>query len=67
MPNHKQEHRTIPIEETSFASGGLKQTGNIRPNRLFTADTYIILYRTGIIKKEKLDRVVNKVVEIIEA
>lgn len=57
----------IPIEDTSFKSGGLKQTSNIRPNRLFTADTHIILYRVGTIKKEKLDHVVNKVVEILEA
>ena len=55
----------ISIDDADFASGSLKQPGNIRPNRLFTADTHIILYRIGIIKKDKLNQVVEKVVEII--
>lgn len=48
----------ILIEETDFKSGSLQQAGNIRPNRLFTADI-------GSISREKLDQVVNKIVEII--
>lgn len=56
----------ISVDDADFESGGLKQPSNIRPNRLFTADTHIILYRIGTIKKEKLNRVVNKVVEIIK-
>jgi mRNA interferase MazF len=43
----------IPIEDTDFISGGLKQSGNIRPNRLFTADNSIILYRAGSINRTK--------------
>ncbi len=56
----------IPINDTNFASGSLKQPGNIRPNRLFTADSHIILYRVGSIKAEKLAEIVAKVVEIIK-
>ena len=55
----------ISIDDTDFASGSLKQPSNIRPNRLFTADTHIVLYRIGVIKKDKLNRVIEKVVEII--
>lgn len=33
----------ISLDDADFASGNLKQPGNIRPNRLFTADTHIIL------------------------
>lgn len=55
----------ISIEESDFVSGSLKQAGNIRPNRLFTADNHIILYRIGVIKRDKLTQVVEKVVEII--
>jgi mRNA interferase MazF len=57
----------IPVDDTDFESGGLKQSSNVRPNRLFTADTHIILYRAGSIKKDKLNHVINKVVEIISA
>ncbi len=55
----------ISIDETDFESGSLRQAGNIRPNRLFTADNRIILYRVGIIKKDKLAQAIEKVVEII--
>ena len=56
----------IPINDTDFSSGSLKQPGNIRPNRLFTADSHIILYRVGSIKPETLAEIVEKVVEIIK-
>jgi mRNA interferase MazF len=57
----------ISLDDTDFASGGLKQPGNIRPNRLFTADTHIILYRVGSIKAEKLSQVIDKIVSILRA
>ncbi|MEK6535774.1 MAG: type II toxin-antitoxin system PemK/MazF family toxin [Thermodesulfobacteriota bacterium] len=56
----------ISIDETDFESGNLKQSGNIRPNRLFTADSHIILYRAGHIKNDKLNQVIEKLVEIIK-
>jgi mRNA interferase MazF len=55
----------ISIDDADFASGSLRQVGNIRPNRLFTADSRIILYQVGSIRKEKLIQVIEKVVEII--
>jgi mRNA interferase MazF len=55
----------ISIDEADFESGGLRQAGNIRPNRLFTADNRIILYRVGVIKKDKLTQAIEKVIEII--
>jgi len=57
----------ISIDDTDFASGSLKQPGNIRPNRLFTADTHIILYRVGSIRDEKLAQVLDKLIEIIKS
>jgi len=56
----------ISIDEADFESGGLRQAGNIRPNRLFTADNRIILYRVGVIKTDKLTQAIEKVVEIIK-
>ena len=57
---------SISVNDTDFASGSLRQPGNIRPNRLFTAGSHIILYRAGSIKKEKLTQVVERIVEIIK-
>jgi len=56
----------ISIDDSDFDVGSLKQSGNIRPNRLFTVDSHIILYRAGHIKDEKLSRVIEKLIEIIK-
>jgi mRNA interferase MazF len=61
-----RDNYAISFEDIDFETGGLKQASNIRPNRLFTADNQIILYRVGRIKNEKLDQVIEKVIEIIK-
>jgi mRNA interferase MazF len=58
---------SIPLAQTDFASGSLNQPlSNVRPNRLFTADSNIIAYCAGKLSKAKTDEVINKVIEIIE-
>ena len=61
-----KDNYAISEDQNDFASGSLNQESNIRPNRLFTADNQIILYRIGNIKKIKLDQVINKIIEIIK-
>jgi mRNA interferase MazF len=56
----------ITLQSSDFSDGGLNQTSNIRPNRLFTADRGIILYKAGQLKTEKLNEAIAKIVEIIE-
>lgn len=60
------DNYAIPVDDKDFASGNLKQSGNIRPNRVFTADAHIILHRIGTIKREKLTEVIDRLVEIIK-
>ena len=60
-----QDKYAIPINDDDFEVGGLKKLSNIRPNRIFTADTHLVLYRVGTIKKGKLTDVIERVVEII--
>jgi mRNA interferase MazF len=62
-----KDNYAISLDDADFESGGLKQASNIRPNRLFTADTHIILYRVGNIKKVKLNQLVQSIIEIITA
>src|SRR4051794_14131204 len=50
----------VPLIDGDFTSGGLRQASNIRPNRLFTAETSIILYRAGTISTAKLQEVRTK-------
>lgn len=55
----------IVVNDNDFETGGLKQPSNIRPNRIFTADTHIILYRIGNLKNVKVSEVIESIVEII--
>ena len=61
-----RDQYAIELDDADFESGGLKQKSQIRPNRLFTADTRIILYRAGHLKPEKVREVLARVVEILK-
>jgi mRNA interferase MazF len=60
-----KDNYAIPLEAGDFETGTLKQTSNIRPNRIFTADSHIILYQVGSLKPGKLTEVVDEIVDII--
>jgi len=55
----------ILIDEKDFDEGGLNQRSHIRPNRIFTADSSIILYPVGHLKKKTIDDVIGKLIEIL--
>jgi mRNA interferase MazF len=57
----------VSLEERDFQSGSLKQSSNIRPNRLFTADQAIVLYRAGSIAGRKVEEVVDRLIQIVRA
>ncbi len=57
----------LPMDDADFNRGSLKQSSNIRPNRLFTADSHLILYSIGILKPGKVDAVTDAIVEILRA
>lgn len=57
----------VPIGDTDFTSGGLRQESNVRPARLFTADSAIVLYRAGILSPDRVQEIIEKLVEIIRA
>jgi mRNA interferase MazF len=56
----------IPLLSSDFASGNLNQDSNIRPNRLFTADSTIVLYSAGALLQEKMEDIIAKLIEIIK-
>jgi mRNA interferase MazF len=62
---YTKDSYTIPINDEDFKDGNLRQISNIRPNRIFTADTSIILYKVGALKKKVINKVVNKIIEIV--
>ena len=57
----------IPILDRDFGAGSLKQPSNVRPNRIFTADSGIVLYQVGRLRADKLDSVIERIVQILRA
>ncbi len=57
---------SITVNAHDFDSGRLRQSSNVRPNRIFTADSQIVLYRIGSLKRGKLAEVIDRVIEIIQ-
>jgi mRNA interferase MazF len=60
-----KDEYSISLDDRDFICGSLKKRSNIRPNRIFTADRHIILYRVGRLKEEKLNEVIEKIVQIL--
>jgi mRNA interferase MazF len=58
---------SIPLSNNDFESGGLNRSSNIRPNRIFTADSNIVISSAGRVGSNKLDQVINQIVSILQA
>jgi len=63
----KKDDYSISLQNADFKSGTLHQNSFIRPNRLFTADARIVLYKAGDIKNPKMDEVIDKIIAIIKS
>ena len=60
-----EDRYAVSMDESDFEEGSLRKRSNVRPNRIFTADSKIILYKAGHIKSSKIDEVVNRIIEIL--
>ncbi|MBW2222504.1 MAG: type II toxin-antitoxin system PemK/MazF family toxin [Deltaproteobacteria bacterium] len=56
---------SISLNVLDFESGNLNKKSNIRPNRIFTADQKILLYKAGHLKKEKIEETIERLIEIL--
>lgn len=63
----REDGYSIRLEGYDFVSGGLNKSSRIRPNRLFPADSGIVLYRAGQISPEKLNETIAKLIVILDA
>lgn len=58
---------SISLSDSDFDKGSLNKISNVRPNRLFTADKNIIIYKLGNINKSKHNQVVKAIIKLLEA
>ncbi len=56
----------VPLSSDDFISGALSQPSNVRPNKLFTADSQTVLYRVGKVRQFLLDDVINRITEVLQ-
>lgn len=57
---------SVVIKSSDFETGSLQQISNARPNRIFTADSNIILYKAGNLKQSKTIEIIDKLIELIK-
>ena len=64
---YTRDNYAVSLTDNDFQAGTLKQPSNVRPNRIFTADGHIVLYRVGGLRVEKLNEIIQKVIDIIRS
>jgi mRNA interferase MazF len=62
-----RDRHAVALCESDFDSGSLHKTSNVRPNRIFTADSGIIIYSAGRVHNAKVSEVVDKLVALLHA
>lgn len=56
----------VLLDEDDFETGAIKRKSNVRPNRIFTADSHIILYQIGRLKSKKINKVIESIIDILK-
>ena len=61
----REDRYSVRLDAADFVSGGISQSSRIRPNRLFTADSAIVVYRAGHVNADKRKEVHQKLIQIL--
>jgi mRNA interferase MazF len=64
---HIFDDYALTLDNSDFNEGSLNKQSNVRPNRIFTADEKIILYKIGSLKESKTLEVINKTIDILKS
>ena len=62
----RDDRYSINLKDADFKQGKLDLESYIRPNRIFTADKSIILYKIGSLKENKIQEVIEGIIEILK-
>lgn len=57
---------SVTIANNDFSHGSLPKISNVRPNKLFTADSGIILYKIASLNSDKVIEIIDIIVKIIK-
>ena len=56
----------IPLKNNDFIFGSISIESLIRPNKIFTADRNLILYKIGHLSNTKIAEVINSIVSLLQ-
>lgn len=62
-----RDSNAVSLVTGDLSDGSFRVASNIRPSRLFTADSRLVLYRVGAVTPAKLEEVVAAIIQIISA
>jgi len=54
----------IQIELSDFLTGSLNLVSYLRPEKIFTADSALILYKTGSLVQSKIDTITDEITKL---
>lgn len=60
------DNMAVAISINDVSDNALKTASNARPNKLFTADESIVLYKIGALKSDKFDKIIFKIVDMFK-
>ncbi|MBE7534845.1 MAG: type II toxin-antitoxin system PemK/MazF family toxin [Anaerolineales bacterium] len=63
----KHDEYSISLVDKDFKTGALRQDSFIRPNRVFTTDSRIVLYKAGTISAPKIEQVIGAIISILNS
>ena len=61
----REDGYSVRLDDSDFTAGGLNRSSRIRPNRLFTADSGIVVYRAGHVSVAKVDETRERLIQIL--
>jgi mRNA interferase MazF len=56
--------QAIELQSSDFASGNLNRTSYVRPSKLFTANSSLIVRSVGVLSREKFAVIANAIREL---
>ncbi|WP_333650857.1 type II toxin-antitoxin system PemK/MazF family toxin [Lacrimispora sp.] len=62
----KMDEYSVSICDEDFIEGSLKQNSNVRPNKIFTLEKNLILYKIGRLSYDKISEVMSAIFKMFE-
>ncbi len=60
-----KDNYSVPITNSDIINGNFNHNSNAKPNKIFTLNKNIVSYKIGSLSNEKMEILINKVIEII--